>query len=273
MKKLFSTLTAVILAAMLTVSAFAEEAVAENTPMPIDDAAVETAEAYPVIEGFDYVYISSSVSSVPGDIGFLFDGSTKTLCNLDMSDLPAEGRSVSIYATSVGPFTLTALAGVFSSTEENTKMQVAVYGTNDSLLVDWNKIELSQNIYELGDYVVFTNNDYEEGAEAPAEPAVYQFYRIDITLLEGSSFALSELVLFRTPGELVPTKYVEEGAEESETVEEAEATETAEETETAEVPAEEADEETAEAGLKFEGHKPFYRRIYPTPKPYAPAAK
>lgn len=256
MKKVFTMLTAVLLGAILAAPSFAADAAEPLliSPAPeVADTAASQAEVYPVIEGFEYAFVKTSMSNASGDISYFFDGTTNTMCGMDMTGLPT--RTVSIYMTSYAPFTLSAVAGVFSSAEADLSMKVSVYGTNDSLLMEWAQIELDSDIYSLGDYVVFTNTDYAEDAQAPGDPAVYQFYRVDLTLLEGNSFTLAELVFFRPEGPLMvpvydttdgvdideePIGYVELGAEE---------------------PVEEE---------QVIGTKPFSRKLSPIPTPYSP---
>lgn len=256
MKKFTALLTVGLVGTMLAAPAFAADAAEPLLISPAPETV--TASAYPVIEGFDYAFVKSSMSNASGDIGYFFDGTTSTLCGMDMTGLPF--RTVSIYMTSYAPFTLSAVAGVFSSSEADLSMQVSVYGTNDSLLVDWTQIELDANIYSIGDYTVFTNADYAEGAEAPADPAVYQFYRVDLTLLSGNSYTLAELVFFRPEGPLMipvydttdgvelgeePIGYIEFGGKVT--------------------PVEDIAEEESTIV------KPFTRRISPIPTPYSPA--
>lgn len=256
MKKVSTLLTAGLLGAMLAAPAFAADAAEPLLISPAPETV--TTSAYPVIEGFDYAFVKTSMSNASGDIGYFFDGTTNTLCGMDMTGLPT--RTVSIYMTSYAPFTLSAVAGAFSSSEADLSMQVSVYGTNDSLLIDWTQIEFDPNIYSIGDYVVFTNIDYAEGAETPADPAVYQFYRVDLTLLSGNSFTLAELVFFRPEGTLMipvydttdgvdigeePIGYIEFGGKET--------------------PVEDSTEEDNVVV------KPFTRRISPIPTPYSPA--
>lgn len=263
MKKVFTMLTTLLLGAILAAPAFAADAaeplLISPAPEITDTAEVSAPQAYPVIEGFEYAFVKSSMSNASGDISYFFDGTTNTMCGMDMTGLPT--RTVSIYMTSYAPYTLSAVAGVFSSSEADLSIQVSVYGANDSMLMDWTQIELDTNIYSLGDYVVFTNTDYAEGAEAAADPAVYQFYRVDLTLLAGNSFTLAELVFFRPEGPLMvpvydtsdgvdigeePIGYVEFGAEKS-----------------AEEPVEEEEQ--------YIGTKPFIRKLNPIPTPYSPA--
>jgi len=255
MKKILTVFAALLIGAALAAPALAAE---EGTPLEFvsapANAAIAEGNAYPIIEGFDYAVMQSAVSTMPGEIGYVFDGSVQTMCGLDLTDLPT--RTVSIYMTSHGPYTLSALAGAISSAEENLSLKVSVFGTNDSLLVDWTQIDLADTVYTLGDYVVFTASDYADG-KTPADPAAYQFYRVDLTLMEGNSFILAELVFFRPEGtRLIPVYDSSDGVEPGEEpigfVEYN--------------PDETTEVEEPEAKLPFA--KPFARKIAPIPTPY-----
>lgn len=258
MKKTFTALTALLLGAALTAPAFAAEPLLISpapriAAAPQDTAeSVEEKETYPVVEGFEYAFVKSATSNASGSIGYFFDGTTKTMCALDMTGLPM--RSVSIYMTSVAPFTLSAIAAAFTSSDPDFSIQLSVYGTNDSLLKDWTKIELSETTETLGDYTLFRNADYAVGAKSPKNPAVYQFYRVDLTLLSGNSFALAELVLFRPEGALlIPVYDYSDGVEID-----------AEPVDYIEIRAEEPEEEDVYVA------SPFRRKLAPAPTPYTP---
>lgn len=289
MKKIFSVLLSLLLCAAASLPALADEPekAAEASETTDVEAVSEPIheEAYPIIEGMDYAFVNSSVSDAGGDISYLFDGSTLTRCTMDMTGLSS--RTVSIYMTSLAPFTLSALACAFSASEA-VSVDVTVFGTNDSLLTAWDEIPLSTDVYEIGGYAVFTNEKYavpDENVPATAEePVVYQFYRVDLTLLEGNSFTVAEMVFFRPAGPLMAPVYEnpaevginEEPVGEKEIVIDSKPAEESEE-EPVEIPVEEepaeipVEEEPAEEeyGLRFEGFKPFIRRIWPTPKPFS----
>ncbi len=261
MKKVFTILASLVLGAMLAAPAFAAEAAEPMLISPAPDLSVLTApekEFYPVIKGFDYAPVKSSLSDASGAIDYFFDGSLKTMCGMDMTGLPY--RTVSIYMTSYGPFTMSAMAASILSSEEDLSIQVRIYGTNDSLLEEWTEVKLSSEVTSMEDYLIFTNVDYEKGPRQPADPEKYQFYRIDLTLLEGNSFALAELVFFRPKGPLmVPVYDATNGVEVGE---EPIGYEEYNPNPTVEAPV--VEEEEPEVNL---GSKPFIRRVSPTPKP------
>lgn len=272
MKKAFTALTALLLGAALTAPAFAAEPLLIS-PAPRIAAApqtsdenvenVEEKEVYPIIDGFEYAVVKSATSNASGSIGYFFDGTTKTMCAIDLSAFTR--RVVSIYMTSSAPFTLSALAGAFVSDDPDVAIQLSVYGTNDSRLKDWTKIALSDEIEQMGDYTVFRNADYAAGKKAPESPATYQFYRLDLNLTSGTSFALSELVFFRPEGNLLlPVYDYSEGIElDAEPVGYVELIRP----EPEKAFAEDSPEETADASVAF----PFRRKLTPAPTPYTVA--
>lgn len=271
------TILALILsaAALLSVSAAADEA--EEAVPAADEAVVEEAaeeaaaeEAVeeivpPVIDGMERIIVTSSDSSVPGttdkvETSVFFDGSSSTGCTISFIELPApetdengnpivneeyadlevaDSKTFSIYTATRVPEALQAVAALFGG-ESGTVLGVSVYATNDSLLMDWTQLTVQNPVEKIGEYDVFTIAE---------EPVKYSFYRIDIEVIEGAGFDLSELVLYKPAVDEPEYAYVSDGeveAGETPDLIEVSAEEPVEEAE--EAPVEEA-EETPLLGL------------------------
>lgn len=263
------TILALILsaAALFSVNAAAEdtaETAVEETAVEevaADEAAEEVVEeiAPITIEGMERIIVTSADSSVPGtsdkvETSVFFDGKSSTGCTITFVEIPApetdeDGnpivdeayadaeiateKTLSIYTATRVPEALQTVAALFGG-ESGTVLGVSVYATNDSLLMDWTQLTVKNPVEMIGEYSVF---------EIAEEPVSYSFYRIDITVVEGSGFDLSELILFKYITDEPEYQYVSDG--EVEAGEAPELVEISAETEEAE----EAEEEKPLFGL------------------------
>ncbi|MBQ4354987.1 MAG: hypothetical protein IJC71_08850 [Clostridia bacterium] len=194
-------------AAMLSVSVSADEPEAAS-----DAAAVNIDEliAPPIeLEDMTRIKVTTSMASVPGTNGYidssvLFDGLKATgavMTFLDLeTDFPkddkgnpivpaaieiADAKILSIYTATRVPEAVESFALHFDRTGS---LGIRIYATNDSLLEEWTQLTFDGAPYKVGEYDVFDIAD---------EPQKYSFYRIDIEVLSGSTYAVNELILFK----------------------------------------------------------------------------
>ncbi len=230
MKKFLTFALTAVLLACASVTVMAEEAV----------PAEETVVAEPLtLEGMTEVVVTTSDSNFDADVANFYDALPETKCTITFSE-DAEARTFSVYTATKVPEAIAKFAAIVDG-EKGTVITFEVYGTNDSLLLDWTPLAFGPESLET-EYAIFALAD---------NTTPYAFYRFDFTLELGSYFDLAELALFKVTTDAPEMEYdlgdvVEEGeipalvpAEEEEPAEAAAITEEAVEEEAlfTEVPA------------------------------------
>lgn len=176
MKSMKKTLTALIMAAVLCVSASAA-VFADDTADAIEPAVI-------TVDGMEQITVTSSDTSAAVDAVNFYDHSAETKCKITFA--AEEEKIFSVYTATKVPEALSAFAAILEG-ESGTVLTLSVYGTNDSLLVDWTPLAIEETIDTIGDFAVFKIAD---------EAVKYSFYRFDFVLELGDYFELSELALF-----------------------------------------------------------------------------
>ena len=185
MKKFLTFALTAVLLACASVTVLADEAViAEET------AAVETAEeiviAEPLtLEGMTQIVVTSSATDPTVASGNFYDAVPETKCTITF-DAEAETKTFSVYTASKVPEVLAKFAAIVDG-EKGTVITFEVYGTNDSLLLDWTPLAFGPESLDT-EYAIFAMAD---------NSTAYAFYRFDFTLELGEYFDLAELVLFK----------------------------------------------------------------------------
>ncbi|MBR5313250.1 MAG: hypothetical protein IKU40_10260 [Clostridia bacterium] len=224
MKKFLTLALAAILLACTPAAVLADDAISEE--------AVIAAEPL-VLEGMTQVAVTTSDTSLDADVRNFYDAIPETKCTITF-DAEAEEKIFSVYTATKVPEDLAKFAVILDG-EKGSVVTVEVYGTNDSLLLDWTPLAFGPESLET-EYAIFAmEEDFTR----------YAFYRFDFTLELGEYFDLAELALYKVTTDEPEMQYdLGEVVEEGEMpalipVEEAIAEEITEE-ETAEEPAEEA---------------------------------
>ena len=188
MKKLLAFVLSAFLLAGASVSVFADDVA----------AAEETAVAEPLtIEGAAPVKVTTSDTNMDVDVANFYDALPETKCTITF-DADEETKTLSVYTATKVPEALTNFAAIVDG-EKGTVITMEVYGTNDSLLLEWNPL-----IFSLTDqtadpnYAIFSIVD---------NTTAYAFYRFDFTLELGDYFELSELALFKAPTDAPEMEY------------------------------------------------------------------
>lgn len=215
-------------AALFAINASAEE-IAETAVEEAEPIVAEVIEevAPITVDGMERIIVTSSDSSIPGtsdkvDTTVFFDGKSSTGCTIGFIEIPAPAldengepivdeayadveiateKTLSIYTATRVPEALQTVAALLDG-EVGTVLGVSVYATNDSLLMDWTQLTVINPVEKVDGYCVF---------EIAEEPVAYSFYRIDINLVEGNSFDLSELILFKNITDEPEYQYVSDG--------------------------------------------------------------
>ncbi len=178
MKTLQKALTAILLTASLLLTA--------SVAALADDVA-ESEELQPLtIEGMTQIVVTSSDSNGNVDASNFYDGTSDTRCKIGFG-AEEEEKTFSVYTATKIPEALSAFATILDG-EPGVIITISAYGTNDSLLIDWTPLALSEDIAFSDEYAIFTIAD---------EPTTYAFYRFDFTLEYGESFEIAELALFK----------------------------------------------------------------------------
>lgn len=174
MKKLIAfVLTAVMLAGTAAV-AYA------------DDAVTDEAVAEPlVIDGMTQVVVTTSDASHDVDVSNFFDSVQETKCVITF-DAAEETKTFSVYTATRVPEAISSFATILDG-EKGTVVTIEAYGTNDSLLFDWDPLAIEVNSLDT-EYAIFSVNDNE---------TAYAFYRFDFTLEIGEYFEIAELALYK----------------------------------------------------------------------------
>jgi len=145
-------------------------------------------EGYHTIEGMQRVTATSSMSpdyTGKGDTSLVFDHDLETSCSFDLSG--KEKKIVTIQVGSLKSEIIEKFSGIFTGVD-GTEIAVAVYATDDPTLSTWTQFAVKNQVND-GKWSVFKIDGIEKG---------YAFYRFEFEILEGDSFTVSELALFRT---------------------------------------------------------------------------
>ena len=145
------------------------------------------AKPLPVIpDGMLALPVQSAVDENGQGVAVLFDGKVDTGVTVG-----EEKRSFTLRTATGLPFVLSAFAAV-TTAEKGTLLTVKVWGTNDNLENEWTPLTLTFPVVKTGDWRVFSLSK-PEGGWGKAEK--YAFYKIEISLTEGTEFTLSECLL------------------------------------------------------------------------------
>ena len=181
MKNASRILTAVLLGALLAVSASAAE------------TAAKVAEPIPVVaDGMKALAVTSSLADSGENTAVLFDNDTASSLDLTF-DEEAETKTFTLRMAAGIPQPLSAVALVTSS-GEGAVLTVRLWGTNDSTEKEWTPLSFRAPVVKTGEWNIF-NLTEPEGGWKNAEK--FAFYRLEITVEEASSFTLSECLLIR----------------------------------------------------------------------------
>ena len=202
MKNASRILTAVLLGALLAVSASAAE------------TAAKVAEPIPVVaDGMKPLAVTSSLADSGEDTAVLFDNDTATSLDLTF-DEEAGTKTFTLRMAAGIPQPISAVALVTSSGEGGV-LTIRIFGTNDSTEKEWTPLSFHAPVVKTGEWNIF-NLTEPEGGWKNAEK--FAFYRLEITLEEASSFTLSECLLIRPDlGEPELTYETVDAVEEGET--------------------------------------------------------
>lgn len=177
MKKFLTFALAAILLACTPAAVLADEAIAE-------EAAVTIAEPL-VLDGMTQVAVTSSDTNLEADAANFYDAIPETKCTITF-DAEAEEKTFSVYTATRVPEALAKFAAIVDGVK-GTVVTIEVYGTNDSLLLDWTPLAFGPESLET-EYAIFAMAD---------NSTTYAFYRFDFTLELGEYFDLAELALFK----------------------------------------------------------------------------
>ena len=196
MKKFLTFALAALLLACTPAAVLADDAVAE-------EAAVAVAEPL-VLEGMTQMEVTSSDTSLDADAGNFYDALPETKCTITF-DADAEEKIFTVYTATKIPEDLAKFAAILDG-EKGSVVTIEVYGTNDSLLLDWTPLVFAPESLET-EYAIFAMEE---------DSTRYAFYRFDFTLELGEYFELAELALFKVTTDEPEMQYdlgevVEEG--------------------------------------------------------------
>lgn len=215
----------------------------------------DTADDALTIEGMTQVTVTTSDTNMDVDAANFYDALSETKCTITF-DAEAETKTFSVYTATKVPEAIAKFAAIVDG-EKGTIITIEVYGTNDSLLLEWTPLAFGPESLET-EYAVFALAD---------NTTPYAFYRFDFTLEYGEYFDIAELALFKTETDEPEMEYalgdvVEEG-EIPELVPVVAEAEEAEEAETAVVEEEPAEEvlftEIPSFGLFSTSPMPVYK--------------
>jgi len=198
MKKFLAFLMTAALLAGSSVTVLADDTVtAEET------AAVETAEPL-IIDGMTQIEVTSSDSNLDVNVANFYDALPDTKCTITF-DAEAEAKIFSVYTATKVPEALANFAAIVDG-EKGTVITIEVYGTNDSLLLDWTPLAFGPDSLDT-EYAIFGLAD---------NTTPFAFYRFDFTLEFGDYFDIAELALFKVTTDAPEMQYalsevVEEG--------------------------------------------------------------
>ena len=178
MKKFLTFLLTAALLAVAPISIAAEE-----TAPAAEDAVVHVEPL--VLDGMTQIEVTSSDTNMDVDAANFYDALAETKCSITFP-ADAEARTFSVYTATKAPEAVTKFAAIIDGIK-GTVLTINVWGTNDSLLMDWTPIALSAENLET-EYAIFA---------LPDNTTAYAFYRFDFTLEFGEFFDISELALFK----------------------------------------------------------------------------
>ena len=190
MKKFLTFLLTAALLAVAPVTVLADDA----ADTAAEAEAVTLAEPL-VLDGMTQVIVTSSDTTLDADVSNFYDAIAETKCRITFP-ADAETKTFSVYTATKVPEALAKFAAIIDG-EKGTVLTLNVYGTNDSLLMDWTPIALSAESLET-EYAIFALSD---------NTTAYAFYRFDITLEYGDYFDLAELALFKETTDAPEMKY------------------------------------------------------------------
>jgi len=190
MKKFLTFLLTAALLAVAPVTVLADDA----ADTAAEAEAVTLAEPL-VLDGMTQVIVTSSDTNLDADVSNFYDAIAETKCRITFP-ADAETKTFSVYTATKVPEALAKFAAIIDG-EKGTVLTLNVYGTNDSLLMDWTPIALSAESLET-EYAIFALSD---------NTTAYAFYRFDITLEYGDYFDLAELALFKETTDAPEMKY------------------------------------------------------------------
>lgn len=174
MKKLIAFVLTAVMLAGTAVSAIADEAVT-------DEAVAEPL----TIDGMTQVVVTTSDTSHEVDVSNLFDSVPDTECVITF-DAAEETKTFSVYTATKVPEMISSFATILDG-EKGTVVTIEAYGTNDSLLFDWEPLTIEVSSLDT-EYAIFSVNDNE---------TAYAFYRFDFTVEYGDYFEIAELALYK----------------------------------------------------------------------------
>ena len=136
MKKFLTLILTALLLASSSVTVFADDAVTAEEPAAEAAAVEETAVPEPLtLEGRTPVAVTSSASNFDADVANFYDALPDTKCMIAF-DAEAEEKTFSVYTAARVPEALSDFAVILDGVK-GTMITIEVYGTDDSLLLDW----------------------------------------------------------------------------------------------------------------------------------------
>ncbi|MGN1345857.1 MAG: hypothetical protein ACI4V1_03675, partial [Eubacteriales bacterium] len=158
MKKFLTLLLTAALLATASTGVFADEAV-ETAEAPAAAAEETVVPATITIEGLTQVEVTTSDTSLDVDAANFYDTLAETRCRIEFAP-DAEETTFSVYTATKVPEAISKFAAILDG-EPGTILTIEVYGTNDSLLLDWTPIALVQEeeVTVIGDYAVLSIAD------------------------------------------------------------------------------------------------------------------
>lgn len=223
MKKFLTYLLTAALLATASTGVFAEDVAVEAEPTDAEAGIEAISLATPlVLDGMTQIEVTTADSNIEADVANFFDSMPETACVIAFPE-DAESKTFSVYTATRVPEALAKFAAIVDG-EKGTVLTFEVYGTNDSLLLDWTPLVFGPESLE-SEYAIFAMAD---------DSTEYAFYRFDFTVEVGDYFELAELVLFEitnddpemmydiqgdvvdldNPPALIPVPEVEEAEEE-----------------------------------------------------------
>ncbi len=204
MKKFLTLILTALLLSSASVTVFADDAVTAEEPAA-EAAVEETAVPEPLtLDGRTPVTVTSSAANLDADVANFYDALPDTKCMIAF-DAEAEEKTFSVYTATSVPEAISNFAAILDGVK-GTVITIEVYGTNDSLLLDWTPLAFAPENLET-EYAIFALTD---------NTTPYAFYRFDFTLELGDYFDLAELALFKVTTDAPEMRYdigdaVEEG--------------------------------------------------------------
>ncbi len=204
MKKFLTLALTAVLLVCASVTVLAEDVVSAEEPAEAAAAEEITAAEPLTLEGMTQVEVTTSDSNFDADVANFYDALPETRCTIAFGE-DAEARTFSVYTATRVPEAIAKFAAIVDG-EKGTVITIEVYGTNDSLLLDWTPLAFGPENLET-EYAIFALAD---------NTTPYAFYRFDFTLEFGDYFDIAELALFKVTTDAPEMEYdlgdvVEEG--------------------------------------------------------------